>query len=677
MLPRFLETGRIVGSTFVVLSSRIIPYDFAYEIEADQIVSLTAFGTDLCPLWLVAENLATPRSVMKAMKPIALDTPMGPYRAYQLIGSGTAYVLWADVDPYCVLPFNISDTLQVIWDFLEEVKWQGSTYSFSWYRFTLEGMLGRNRELVVGNEDLCCLRIGNSYLGFHIKLVVNGSVVWDNYSAQIHLPVPLEQDKIPFKFTVFSNTHAVRNESLFVLFGFRNEPIMIRLYGTKVRLFPNICKIYPLRSDPGYLGECYLRMFGHIVTEPYEVTFQVPTDLPFDPSRSDYWNTSVERVAAGTYKLKWEPHGALISKLIFGTTSKVAFGQVWLTHPVIQVSVTQTLEQTAIVQDASIRLMPRKYSDWAFEKWLFRPLYEFYASIENQILFLGYRSRIFMQYEPGDIVRGEVTLMDNRALLQRMTIDKPVNYDYWMATDAASDFLRRFGLAFGTVPLTPDTQLLPEYIQERSYTATWRPRLGETALDFLNKIAEVAGWRLDFTQIGSVIALPRWEIVGSLWFLVWPEHSGMLLSDIPVSRMNISVDDFQRRNILVVYGIDANTFADSIRVFADLEAFVDWTSERFFPLAVPAYVQFDRPVPSQFMDRFGAWLAERVFVVPAEIEFQTPLNIAVRPGDRLRILNPTEADLHRYELVVTSVRHEIGRELTTFIGAKVYKQVSF
>lgn len=679
-LPRFLETGQIVGSTFVMLSSRIIPASFTYEITPSMLVNYAQsfFGEYSVPFVFLSEDLLVVRTLQRPIPP-AISEQLGRrvYYFQDSFGSVLAEVNWFDEVGFCILPINVEHTLAVVWDF--DTPYQGSFYPLL-SQFTVEMILGKGREIIIGNPQDAAVGLSNMYLGYKLTLYKGGTAFWDNYRGKVPIPLPLEQERTALKLTVFQHKHSFRDEYMLMLFGLTQQPLIFRFGSERFFVDPRITYVVTGTKygedfdDQVRLGECGIRMFGNYVLPPYSMQFQVPVAAVFDGTHSEIWDAVVFG-SMGTFTLDWS-RGGLIGKLVFGTTFNIPFGQATLTHPVVSVSVTQSFEQTMITQEANLTLMPMKYSDWQFEKWLFKPFYEFYVAVEEQVLFLGYRSRLSLQSEPGGIVRGEVSLMDNRTLLQRSTIDKPVIYDYWMATKAAEDFLKRFGLGFGTHALTPDIQLLPEFVSSESYFA-WRPRLNETALDFLNRIADAAGWRLDFTQLGTVYALPRWEVTGSTWFLVWPEQAPFILSDIPVSRMNIAIDDFQRRNILIVYGIDADTFADTLRIYADIEALIDFSSERFFPLAVPAYVKFDRPVKAAILDRFGAWLSERLFVVPASIQFQTPLNFAIRPLDRLVFLNATDSDLHKYELVVTSVRHEIGRELTTFVEAKVYKQRMF
>jgi hypothetical protein len=198
--------------------------------------------------------------------------------------------------------------------------------------------------------------------------------------------------------------------------------------------------------------------------------------------------------------------------------------------------------------------------------------------------------------------------------------------------------------------------------------------VGELALDFFNKIAQLAGWRVDWTRYGTVIALPRWSFVGSFWRAHWPQGEQALeLADFLLSRLSVTMDDLQRRNILILHGVDYQSQADVISVFADLEAFLAPWSDRFLPLAVPAFVRFDRPIPSEWLYQLGQWMSERVFITPFTVEFVLPFFPAIHPGDRLIFDNPSPLALHRYEFVIESVRHEFGREYSTIVRAAAYK----
>jgi hypothetical protein len=145
------------------------------------------------------------------------------------------------------------------------------------------------------------------------------------------------------------------------------------------------------------------------------------------------------------------------------------------------------------------------------------------------------------------------------------------------------------------------------------------------------------------------------------------------LADFLLSRLSVNIDDLQRRNILILHGVDYQTKADVIDVFADLEAFLAPWSDRFFPVAVPAFVKFDHPVPSAWMHQLGQWMSERLFVTPFALEFVLPFFPAIRPGDRLVFDNASPLALHRYEFVIQSVRHEFGREYSTMVRVEVYK----
>jgi hypothetical protein len=88
---------------------------------------------------------------------------------------------------------------------------------------------------------------------------------------------------------------------------------------------------------------------------------------------------------------------------------------------------------------------------------------------------------------------------------------------------------------------------------------------------------------------------------------------------------------------------------------------------------VPAFVRFDRPVPSEWLYQLGQWMSERVFITPFTVEFLLPFFPAIRPGDRLVFDNESPLALHRYEFVIESVRHEFGREYSTIVRAAAYK----
>jgi len=140
--------------------------------------------------------------------------------------------------------------------------------------------------------------------------------------------------------------------------------------------------------------------------------------------------------------------------------------------------------------------------------------------------------------------------------------------------------------------------------------------------------------------------------------------------------LNVNVSDYERRNILILYGVDAFTNYDVVKIFADIESFAVPWSDRFMPVAVPAFVRFDKPVPAPWMDYLGEWLSKRLFITPFEIQFTMPLFLRIRPGDEIVFANANPMNFHRYKFLVTSVQHEIGREYSTVVTAHAYKEVS-
>jgi hypothetical protein len=92
------------------------------------------------------------------------------------------------------------------------------------------------------------------------------------------------------------------------------------------------------------------------------------------------------------------------------------------------------------------------------------------------------------------------------------------------------------------------------------------------------------------------------------------------------------------------------------------------------PIAVPAFVLFDKPVPADWLQILGNWMSQRLFVSPFQIEFVTPLFIGIKPGDIIKFANANPMNFHRYDFVVMRVQHEIGREYSTVISAIAYKQ---
>jgi hypothetical protein len=552
---------------------------------------------------------------------------------------------------------------------------------------TLEGVLSQGHELgfLVGWPETFLLLTN---YGGHIegRLYLNGRMVWTNAGTMLSQPFQTSSDYTAFRVSLWHWWSKIGSsrltpslpgpaEPVFLLAGLTEAPALVRL-GTAypASLFLGFGSLWIRSIWETALRECWVRAFTHWMDERAGTQF-------WFPARGTWWlpHCYVEGAslvqAAGSLGLVWHPLTApLITHLVIGTV--VAFGTAPFIAqaPLQHFSLSQELSAEAITASARLDLLPFRMTDWSTYAWVTRP-WAFYRARVPGLgeLFLGARTQVSVQAQ--DItLRVSLELSDNQTLLKRMTVDAPVVYDYFPASIAAADFLARFGLRFEKHPDAADPILYPEFASERRSTVTWRPSLGELALDFFNKIAQLAGWRVDWTRYGTILALPRWVFVGSLWHAYWPQGQQALeLADFLLSRLSVNIDDLQRRNILILHGVDYQTKADVIDVFADLEAFLAPWSDRFFPVAVPAFVKFDHPVPSAWMHQLGQWMSERLFVTPFALEFVLPFFPAIRPGDRLVFDNASPLALHRYEFVIQSVRHEFGREYSTMVRVEVYK----
>jgi len=431
------------------------------------------------------------------------------------------------------------------------------------------------------------------------------------------------------------------------------------------------------------LAECWMRLFVNV---PKFGSFTLEgTTLPIPNAdwireHCRYYNAGLTRriLSPNRWQLEisWVQFALpLISRLVIGTTQYFPPTPFSYQAPIQHVSYTAELSSDAITASAQLELNPFRLTDWSNYSWIAYPLSRYRLGVYGQgTLYIGARVGYSVNVER-NTVRVSVSLEDNQALLKRMTIDVPVSYDYWRSSDAARDFLSRFSMAFYKHPLAADVPLLPELYGERRTTFAWRPQIGETALDFFTKIAQLNGWRIDWTVYGTVIALPKWEPCGSIWIALWPSDDVLLqFSDFYVSRLKLNVSDYDRRNILVLYGVDAFTNADIVGIWADLEAFMVPSSDRYMPIAVPAFVMFDKPIPQDWLRILGNWMSQRLFIGPFQIEFVTPLFTLIRPGDIIKFMNPNPMNFHRYDFVVMRVQHEIGREYSTVVSAIAYKQ---
>jgi hypothetical protein len=426
-------------------------------------------------------------------------------------------------------------------------------------------------------------------------------------------------------------------------------------------------------------GDCWLRLWLHVLTNTS--IYFVPPREGWDWMRQDSIVYGANMTSSsGTLWLTWsETTQPIIGRLVCGTVIYAGGTFISLSAPVKHVSYTAELTNDAISSSGNIELLPFKLTDWTTYSWTGIPLLNYRLRLYHRgqplgTLFIGARIGISARSEQ-NTMNVTIETADNQALLRRYSIDAPVVYDYWSSEDAARNLLARFGLKFERHRDAPNLPLLPEWYSEKSIIAAWVPRLGETVLDFFNRIAQLNGWRVDWTVYGTVVAYPKWNPIGTVWQAYWPTpDQALIIADILVSRLNVNISDYERRNILIIFGVDAWTQFDVIKVFADLESFLIPWSDRYLPFAVPAFIKFDKPVPAEWMDYLGQQITTRLFVTPFEIEFVMPLSLKVKPGHSIVFQNPNPMNLHRYEFIITRVRHEIGREYSTIINAMAFRQ---
>jgi hypothetical protein len=426
-------------------------------------------------------------------------------------------------------------------------------------------------------------------------------------------------------------------------------------------------------------GDCWLRLWLHVLTNTS--IYFVPPREGWDWMRQDSIVYGADMTASdGTLWLTWsETVQPIIGRLACGTVVYAGGTSVSMSAPIKHISYSAELTNDAISSSGQIELLPFKLTDWTTYSWTGIPLLNYRLRLYHRgqplgTLFIGARIGISARSEQ-NTMNVTIETADNQALLKRHSIDAPVIYDYWSSEDAARNLLARFGLKFERHRDAPNLPLLPEWYSEKSIIAAWTPRLGETVLDFFNRIAQLNGWRVDWTVYGTVVAYPKWNPIGTVWQAYWPTPDEALeLADIIVSRLKVNISDYERRNILIIFGVDAWTQFDVIKVFADLESFLIPWSDRYLPFAVPAFIRFDKPVPSEWMDYLGQQITSRLFVTPFEIEFVMPLSLKVKPGHSIVFQNPNPMNFHRYEFIITRVRHEIGREYSTIVNAMAFKQ---
>jgi len=617
---------------------------------------------------------------------------------YRVFGSNwSTFVAQADLDWYMVLP---EGAVSAVGSYVVPYGNPGVVASNA---LTAELLLGPRRmfgmNFGVSGAERWSLWIRN-FVDFLVVEIYKGNRLW--WSNRIVTEsqgyyTSLQYTPIRFSAIFASRTGAFygsvqhgsasssfSTQNVILLTGLTAHPIMISI--TEPITFDITLGSYWLQHDPYFMsigtvgeGDCWLRLWFHLLTGT-AIYFLPPREgFTWMPKDSVVFGANLTS-SLGTLFVSWNLNTQpVIGRLICGTVIYTGGTYISLSAPIQHVSYSAELTESSISSTGNVELLPFRLTDWSTYYWAGIPLLLYrlglyYKNVPLGTLFIGARVGINSRTEQNSM-HVMVETADNQALLRRYSIDVPVNYDYWSSEDAARNLLARFGLKFERHSEAPNLPLLPEWYSERSLLATWTPKLGETVLDFFNRIASLNGWRVDWTVYGTVVAYPKWQAIGTIWSAYWPTpDQALLLADLLVSRLNVRVSDYERRNILVLFGVDAWTQFDVIKVFADIESFLVPSSDRFMPFAVPAFIKFDKPIPSEWMDYLGQLLAPRVFVTPFELEFIMPLTLRVKPGHLIVFQNANPMNFHRYEFVITRVRHEIGREYSTIISAVAFKQ---
>jgi len=626
----------------------------------------------------------------------------GSYAIFDTFGSIVAEPLLEATDNFVILPYGfktvIAEPIQIL---------PGNLYFTS---LTVELLLRPQHEFgyELSQDGSLKLLIYNWTDRFQANLLYHGTQIWSNAITPYGHVHDTALDYTPLKFTIsfgqrkYSSDRYYRpvhgtaqivsgTEYCLFITGLSENPVFFSWLGEPIIGSVNAGSIwidaFPIQTPFGTvwnLSECWMRLFVNIPAFG-DIRF-VGTMLPIkNPAWIEdhcrFYNAELGHFSSAqglVLYVSWlETHLPLLSKLVIGTTQYFPPTPFTYQAPIQHVSYTSELTSDAITASAQLELNPFRLTDGSTYAWIAYPLSRYRLDVYGQgTLFIGARVGYSVGIERNS-VRASVSLEDNQALLKRMTVDMPVSYDYWLSSDAAEDFLSRFSLVFVKHPLAADIPLLPEFYGERRTTFAWRPAIGETALDFFTKIAQLNGWRIDWTIYGTVVALPKWEPVGSVWIALWPSDDVLLqFSDLYVSRLKLSVSDYDRRNILILYGVDAYTNSDVIGIWADVEAFMLPSSDRYMPIAVPAFVMFDKPVPADWIQILGDWMSQRLFVSPFQIEFVSPLFIGIRPGDIIKFASANPMNFHRYDFIVMRVQHEIGREYSTIVSAVALRQSS-
>jgi len=635
-------------------------------------------------LWFVGTDLYIP-----TFRPVIGTFSNGKYT---VIGSNwTTEVELSALDWYMVLPEG------AVTAFGSSI---GAFDTVATNAVTVELLLGKKRAFGMTFAESAgtewTLMVRNFVTKLSIEIYCGNTIYWSNDILMDNQGYNTSLYYTPLRFTVIfgsrtgnfygSHSHGTAmsfaNENVALLIGLTPNPIMLSITRELSFGFGS----FWLTHDPYFLqigesgeGDCWLRLWMHRLTSSM-IYFSPPVESWTWMHQDCRVYNATLGTSGGYLTVSWQPdRQPILGRLVCGTVIYCGGTYVSFAAPVQHVSYTSELTNEAISASASISLTPFKLSDWSTYQWTGIPLllYRLILTHRNFVigtLFIGARVGISAKTEQNAIY-ATIETADNQALLRRYSIDVPVCYDYWSSEDAARNLLARFGLKFERNPDAPNLPLLPEWYSEKSLIAAWVPRLGETVLDFFNRIAQLNGWRVDWTVYGTVVAYPKWATTGRVWSAYWPTpDQAILIADLLVSKLNVQISDYERRNLLILFGVDAWTQFDVIKVFADLESFLIPSSDRFMPFAVPAFVKFDKPIPAEWMDYLGQQITARLFVTPFELEFIMPLTLKIKPGDSILFQNQNPMNFHRYEFVITRVRHEIGREYSTVVSAMAFKQ---
>ncbi|MEM3896257.1 MAG: hypothetical protein QW763_03210, partial [Archaeoglobaceae archaeon] len=402
---------------------------------------------------------------------------------------------------------------------------------------TVESVLARNRELhlILGSDHdnrVLELVVQNFVNSLTAQLWLGDYLIWSNQGMVSGQAYNTALGYTPIRFTVvfgervtdfqlassfwYGTTFVSGSvEQAILIAGLTEAPVFLTFPHWFKRMRFGSIWIQTILGQQS-LDESWFRLWAH---RPRSHFSSLSFPAPFPGAT---WITSHTKVfgaellrSFGTLIIDWLSIGSLpiISNLVVGTTVYFNATQFVFQAPVKHVSYSAELTADAISSSGRIELTPFRITDWTNYAWVAYPLSQYIVAIpELGTLYVGARVSHSVVTERVS-VETSIETADNQALLKRMTVDSPVVYDYWDSERAARDFLNRFGLAFVRHSAAANMPLMPEFYGERRTNYAWTPRLGELALDFFNRIAQLNGWRVDWTEFGTVRAYPKWDVI--------------------------------------------------------------------------------------------------------------------------------------------------------------------